>query len=180
MFNNIHFSVRTNFLGGNIWIFSSPIEITDTNIEMKNHILYGDYAEISGIAHNTGNNMLTVTIGAKCYDRNNNYLGWAVPDADGIIGKNQLLFVEYILVVLEGNLLTMQTNVVSDFRIIIHQCRTVRPRSDRRLSMQVSKVNFALDSINPFGIGMKPVKTQFVLHPKPYHKAGCQTDGQTG
>ena len=54
------------FWGGISGFFGSPIEITDTNIEMKNHILYGDYAEISGIAHNTGNNMLTVTIGAKC------------------------------------------------------------------------------------------------------------------
>jgi hypothetical protein len=45
--------------------------------------------------------------------------------------------------------------------------------------MHVSEVEFALNPINPFGIGMEPVKAQLVLHPKPNHQARCQSDGQT-
>jgi hypothetical protein len=44
--------------------------------------------------------------------------------------------------------------------------------------MHVSEVEFALNSINPLSIGVKPVKAQFILHPEPDQQACCQTDGQ--
>jgi len=48
------------------------------------------------------------------------------------------------------------------------------------LAVHVSEIEFTLDAINPFGIRMKPVKAQLILHPKPYHQAHSQTDGQAG
>jgi hypothetical protein len=46
--------------------------------------------------------------------------------------------------------------------------------------MHVPEVEFALNAINPLSIGMKPVKAQFILHPKPYHQTRCQPDSQAG
>ncbi len=99
---------------------------------------------------------------------------------DGIIGNDQLLLVEYASAVFDGQFIPVHTDVVCDFRIIIDQSRAKRSARTRSLGMYVSEVNFTLDPIYPVGIGVETVIVHFILNPKPYHKAGSQSDGQAG
>ncbi len=99
---------------------------------------------------------------------------------DGIIGNDQLLLTEYVSVVLDGQFISVQTDIIFDFRIIIDQGRAIGPTGDRGLAVHIPEVKLPLDPIDSFGIRMEPIIAQLILYPQPYHQARGQTDGQAG